>query len=719
MVGTSARIPNRKNVMKRSLPLLLAGVACVATGVARAQEAEPLREAESSNRRFHVRIRPGRPGLDAIRGCKATLLERSADEKRARPRWERFLVNETGPAIVVIRDDGRFVVTLDEFNRGGARHAVVIYGAHGELLRHFLLPDLLRHDDWKQVKLQGRSVDWLSEARFAFADRPAQFVIEWKSGRQVRIDLRTLSVVRDDRQRALGEGGNVPPEILAAILGDALEPEATKVATRPSSDAPPTTTQAAPAAHSQPAPPVNAATEAPTRSGDAQHPERPVEGPTPVETDEGALEPMPPPAEPATVGPLKVPLPNPAHPVDYVAWANEQVRTDDPNGGPAYEAAMSRLVPWSGDEALYLAAEKGDPAALASTELQAWLFTNREAIGRFRDAAQLEFKGWPMSSADGSLIGALLPNLSPMRQLAKLTILEGQWHEAEGRGDAATANYVDVLAAGARVRSGPTLIENLVGVAVESLAARALLDLPSRPAAANIDYVALATQLEMAPRPLRTLDEAVQFERASSLDSLQRMYTVDPATGQYALNAEVAREYLDMTGPAPSPEERHQALQQLARGSFEQHVREVNQFYDAMTRAAALPYPARKQAVQEVEAAVHERPDSDPFLRIFAPSLGRVHFVNTRGESARRAATLVTNLMAYRQVHGAFPEALDEFGDLEFARDPFIEGYFRYRRVGDDFVLYSAGGNGADDGGTHDARGEQNDIVYWPRPAQP
>ena len=58
----------------------------------------------------------------------------------------------------------------------------------------------------------------------------------------------------------------------------------------------------------------------------------------------------------------------------------------------------------------------------------------------------------------------------------------------------------------------------------------------------------------------------------------------------------------------------------------------------------------------------------------------------------------------------------DVFGDAEMAFDPFTGDRFAYRRDGDDFTLYSLGGNGIDDGGVHDRRGDTNDIRFWPRP---
>ena len=99
----------------------------------------------------------------------------------------------------------------------------------------------------------------------------------------------------------------------------------------------------------------------------------------------------------------------------------------------------------------------------------------------------------------------------------------------------------------------------------------------------------------------------------------------------------------------------------------------------------------------------------------FIPSLGRASHLSTRAITTRNATRLVANLKAYRQQHGSYPDSLDVFGDSEMTRDPFTGDRFVYRVDGDDFTLYSLGGNGVDDGGVNDRRADTNDVLYWPR----
>ena len=633
--------------------MLLSLLLWIGVGAAVADNGPPLREAQSDNGRFRLRIQPGQPGSSALRGCKAALYERSAGHQRGRPRWERFLVNDVAPAVTCIRDDGRFVVTLDEHRIGGARHALVIYGERGELLRHFLLPDLLEWDDWKHVKVRRQSLDWLAGAKFEFTEKPPRFVITLRRDRRIRIDLHTLQVIREEDGTGAVEA--IPVEFLALLFGQAAtQPEQVEA-------------------------PIGASTQ-------------PADG-------------------------IVVPRPDPANPFDYLAWANQAVLTEGPNAAPEYQAAMDNLAPWEGDPEFLKAAIRGNAQALASPEVQAWLDANRQAMDHFRRATDLEFAGWEMNSADGSLLGAVLPHMSSLRQLAYATVLDGRLLEAEGNLSAAAGNYMDTFAAGTHTGSGPTLIEKLVGIAIQKLAADALMDLQAGDTGGEIDYPDLAQRLESSCRPTRPLGESMQFERAVFMDCLQRLYDYDPDSGSYLLNVAQADDYLSQ-GRNADPAARQEQLWHLMDTGYEQTRKAGDAFYDGITEAMLLPFPQAQQRMREIEQSVADNPDANPLVRLLAPNLRRAHVLHVRAESYGRATRVIANLRAFRQQHGVYPESLQAFGGADFAIDPLTARPFRYRLDGDDFTLYSLGSNGTDEGGVHDRRAKTNDILFWPRPGE-
>ncbi len=709
-------------IVRASLPVAALLIASVV--VAEVRDRHPLREARSENGRYCLRIDAGR---GEYRRCHATLFEPVSEQNRERRVWRAKLANEVAPRHALIRNDGRFVVTLDEFRRGGAAHAVVIYGERGKLLRDFGLRELLHGDDWQHVTVERRAIEWLPQATFAFVDAPPQFVIKLKWGREVRIDLEKAEIAGEAGKPAAEAGsdvatrpaanepdGAIPPEILA-LLTEAASPPAGATESAPESteqgvrQAVLELYRLATLAGIE----IEGLEGAATAIAATSPPDNADRSPVGVLVDGVVTA-----GNSATTG-VPVPAPDPANPVDYVAWMREQTLTDGPSAVPYYQAAMDSLVKWEGDSDLFSAAMDGDPDALASPEINEWLAANQDALGQFRAATDFEFRGMPMETGDGTVIGFLLPHLSNVRLLAKAAVIEAQQLEAAGESDAAMDCYLDVMAAGAHAGQGPTLIENLVGIAMQALASEQALDSFARLDDDDLDYVGLAEAMVDSYRPTRPIEETFQFERVMVLDVIQRGYEWNPESESYRVSEEGLEHFgntLGLTGAG--------GLGELGLGyvlgniGFESMTEQLNTHYDALTDAARMPYQQGREAFREAQEPIRspEFRFRNPLLAMLMPSFGRAAHLAARSESSRRATLLVTQLKAYRQQYGTYPDSLNVFGDTEMVIDPFTDQSFAYRRDGDDFMLYSLSGNGVDDGGVHDRRGDTNDLLYWPRP---
>jgi hypothetical protein len=673
-----------------------------------ADETRPLREARSESGKYVLRIEAGRPGR-AGQPCEATLYsqaERGAAKRRV---WQHQFVNDTAPVRALVRDDGRYVVTLDEYRRGGARHALVIYGAEGELLRHFLLPDLLDKSDWAHVTTSRHQVSWLDGARGAFDDAAEQFVITLKWERKIRIDLRRLRVVRAG-ETTDAELAAIPAAILNELLAHASAETERTPAQRLAELAqmtPEERAQADAIAAQLAAERRDAET---TTQQETTMPSATSEAETAARA--GAVERWP---ESVGHSAIQIPPPDAASKVDYVNWLNQLGQVEGPDANTVYEAAIAALIPWTGDDELLRAAEYGDPAALHAPEVDAWLAANATALTQFGAATQFDAKGWKRYSEDGSMIGVVLPELSNLRQLGKLSLLAGRRAAAAGRPDEAAQRYLDVLAAGTHLHGGLTLIEQLVGTAMQARGAEALLDLQADPSAAALDSAALAAESVAAARPARPLTDALQVERAMFMDTVQRSWDYDTGTGQYTLNLEQASKHLSFV-QGVEPGQVAGLAAQMAAAGYESTVAEGNLYYDALSDALRRPYLEAVGQLQQIETILGESRSASPFLRALMPSMARCLFIQTRGAATQRAALLVANLRAYQQEHGTYPESLAALGGTGLTTDPFSATPFVYRRVGGDFALYSVGANGTDDAGLHDPKAETNDLVFWPRP---
>ncbi len=765
-----------------------------------------LREAHSASGEFELRVWPARSSGAAA--CRAELRRSGVATDEGAVVWQRELRNDAAPTHAVVWNDGRFVVTLDEFRRGGARHALVVYDHEGTPLHERSLAELLRGGDWSEVRVRGRAIDWLEGATFGSEPQPPVLTIRTRWDRNIRIDLTTGEVTSDSPE---GDDGGPPPQLarlldagaggaqdrsermadqlalmmeqqaagepsatakaevlsaaevaiqaeiaaaddaanaaelqaaaeaiaLARAEAEARDAEAARLeaearaaaeaaalaAAQAEADAvEPATADESPEAHeATDAAPSRSApdADAPIEAGDGE--QGAMDASTPAEPPRPSYDAGGPAGMSAEVG-VAVPMPDPANPVNYLAWVNAQTSTPGANAWPQYQRALSSMKPYEGNPELLDLAMEGDELALQSQDVQQWLRGNLASLQALSAGNALPYRGIPLKSDDGSMLGALLPHLGGVRELSRASIVAGRMMESEGSYAEAADFYLDSLASGANIGGGPTMIENMVGVAIQSKAADAILDLFSKDAAADLDYAGMLDELNEAYRAPRPVAETVQFERAMVLDALQAMYRYDEASGKY-LMASDSIERFDMVSNLVAGEQRSMdpidTVLTLGGLGFERMVAEANGIYDEMTESVQLPYPQSAERLNALEARFSDPTfrAANPLLADIAPALSRYSFLATRAESTRRATTSVARLQAYRQAHGAFPESLAELGDAPDAIDPFTGRPFAYRRTAEGFSLYSAGANGADDGGVHDERGETNDLVYWPRRA--
>lgn len=813
---------------------------------------EPKREFRSSNERFELKIEPARSGRSRAMGCKATLTElryggaegreaqgreyaseNSSDEAQAddsrdddrkrgredarrdrgRSRWSRVLVNDVAPVEAAIRDDGRFVVTLGEHPGTGPRNALVIYGRRGELLRHFLLTDMLEEDDWEPARGDSGKLRWLEGAEWEFTREPEHFVLRLEWGREVRVDLNTLQLVSGDgRERGPGARGleAAPGDVRAALRsggrggiegvsalrdgaggmewisseGEGLESEDDYVREL-------LRDFLAAGAHGEESSSIRALLEeagATVLISDDGNPEMramieqaleaarlehagldedgadpmvrvALDGPDGVESismaaietlmwNEGdsSVQVDPRSGSLTLIGPdgaqtlLKVagsatmtddddvfvqraseplffpPAPDPAAPVDYMSWLRDQTRTEGENAGPLFQLAVDTFIPFSGDEALREAALKGDPEALRSPEIGAWLASNRDALEAARAGSKLEYRGPDLVSPSGDMVGILLPNLGATRDIARAMSIEGRRAAANGDIEGAIRNFMDIDALGASTGQGPTMIENLVGVAIQSQAQTGLYDLMEHHQDGSLDYAALAKRLESDSRAPRPLSETVTTEAAFYMDMVQRVFSPGASPGTYDLNPEGVEYLAQMISPGDGGESPNASSMaaELSLQEFQRTVEVGERFYAGMAEAIELPYSEAQAAINRMSAEIEA--ESNPLVRTLMPSFQRSHQLRTRLEADRRGTQLVANLMAYKQEHGAFPESLDVFAGRDFANDPFTNQRFRYSRTSNGFSLYSNGMNGTDEGGVKGSDGGRDgDHVIWPR----
>jgi hypothetical protein len=420
------------------------------------------------------------------------------------------------------------------------------------------------------------------------------------------------------------------------------------------------------------------------------------------------------PAETAPAGP-PMPSPDPANPADYLAWwdkLNREGVGENDNAAPLYDQAFAKLEGIHDQHELISAAINGVLDVEQAEALAALLEQNAEGLELFARASQMSGYYFQFTAGkDGSLLSVGLPSLAAMRNASKTMIARASLAASQGRYESALDDTVAVLRATGHRSQMPTLIEGLVGVAVQRMTHASLTDLAAR-AGDELDYAAVAQRLDEADPGTPDFGQAMHLERAMFMDTAQRLFQPDPESGMLVPNAEMVKTYFAASDEDLAAVEKSR----LTQAEFDALIEDADGYYRRVSdyMSPSLPYVEARAAFEQLATEVQN--DPNPLLRAFVPAVGKTRKQQAQTEAERRMTHLLFDVLAYRQATGELPDSLDVLpGGGDLTLDPMTGDSFVYRRTGDEFTLYSVGADGQDDGGNHNRRGEDGtDLVAWP-----
>ncbi len=365
-----------------------------------------------------------------------------------------------------------------------------------------------------------------------------------------------------------------------------------------------------------------------------------------------------------------------------------------------FDQVMSR--PWTSEQFPWLAK---------------WARDNQKPLDKILEASRRPRCYFPSPSMldnnrDG-LVTMLLPGVQGVRECGRSLTARAMWHVGEQRPDAAWLDLLATHRIGRLVAQGPTMVEQLVGIAIAGIAGNGTVAMLHE----GRTSASLARQIL---RDLQTLEYFTQF--ADSLDNMERLSFLDGVT-QLSRGDFDAR-WLEWGGV----ESQGRPLTHLQHLCVDWNIvlRKGNEFYDRYSVAARLPtYEAREQAMAKVEqdlrrlfnrtgidtlvaSALNPSARSDAatgvMLGLFFPAVDAALDAQDRANAKLDLLRLAAALAVYRAEHGDYPQKLDDLvpGVLEkLPVDLYHAKPFIYKRIDDGYLLYSPGGNGQDDGGSN------------------
>jgi hypothetical protein len=312
-----------------------------------------------------------------------------------------------------------------------------------------------------------------------------------------------------------------------------------------------------------------------------------------------------------------------------------------------------------------------------------------------------------------------MPELGRARAAAYCLTLQAKLMASQGQIEPALRQIIDTYKIGPHFTGTKTLIEQLVGIAIKGLAVKVSFQ--------------ILDNTEPSPELLENFQQELQklslkqdyiidftFDKLLVYDIIQRMFTDDGKSGGHVYGTKPSEnlDSLESFLGLEITKEQRESFEKLKR---KETVKLTTKTYAYFNNVAKKTPAQLHNEGKDPTKISEEMIKTNPVLKMLAPALARVLEISYRSKAETDALITTLALLRYKANKGQFPENLDQLvatGYLkELPIDPFSENPLVYKRIGDDFILYSFAADFDDDGGTRSKWGEGEkggDQVFWP-----
>lgn len=306
----------------------------------------------------------------------------------------------------------------------------------------------------------------------------------------------------------------------------------------------------------------------------------------------------------------------------------------------------------------------------------------------------------------------LLPNLATFRHITKAMQLQIRLKIADGQTDQAIEMIQHGVQMGWNIAEGPTLIQDLVGVAVTALMLGEVEELMQRPDSPNLYWA-----LTALPDPMIDMYSAIEYEREALFIEFPQLRTLEDKVLTSSEASEIVsvfiRKLSELSGPSNEvPLEgllpvgwvmmhysdakeflsgRGYSKQRIEAMPASQAVliyqkQEYLEMLDNMFKWFALPYHQSRPHLEQAEKHLSEhRRDKGIKANLFTillPALYRVAFLQARLDRHIAILRTIEAIRMYAADHsGQLPGSLDGITVVPIPFDPVTGEEFIYSRI--------------------------------------
>jgi hypothetical protein len=334
---------------------------------------------------------------------------------------------------------------------------------------------------------------------------------------------------------------------------------------------------------------------------------------------------------------------------------------------------------------------------------------------------------------DGSMMGVLLIDTHHFRNLACALCFRAQIQAAKGEYSLAFDDLIVCYKFGRLTGQGEkTIVEQLVGIAVQAMAARNIREILSHyPVGAEQLAVLQADFAEaQADQEYRI---RLFFEKLAVYDEIQRSFTEDRLGGGhlYLKRLPVMESFVRGKDSSEISRDVFGEISEGMRVLFfhpnkAQTKQKADEYYDFFEKISRMSPAELKLKSVDLNKQIESIIKGNVFLEIWAPALSTVYKTSYRFKADVQSVPVIIAALRCKLDKGQYPDDLTELQQAGYIKeipiDPFSDKPLVYKRTADNFTLYSVGFNLKDDGGQvyRDEKGkvqlwsDEGDAVFWP-----
>ncbi len=367
-----------------------------------------------------------------------------------------------------------------------------------------------------------------------------------------------------------------------------------------------------------------------------------------------------------------------------------------------------------------------------------WIEVNEKPLALITEGAKRSRWYMPLvdEDEDTMIVALLLPTVQSARSVSRVLNARAMNRLHDGDVEGAWEDLMTIHRLGRHVAEGSTLIERLVGVALEGVACGGDRIVAQSGQLMTAQALKFRAQLEELPPVPRMADAINLAERYLMLDACVHLARQTPG----------AKEILDIDVDGAA--EVLASLLSKTLIDWNEPMKMGNKWYDKLVAAGRLPtYLKQKAAMEkideELKKLVARAKDPKAFaikffltgsprkavgrqigtilISLLLPAVNATIEAENRIDLERAMTGVTLALAAYKNDHGRYPDSLDKLAPKYIAKiplDSYVEKPLVYSTTPDGYLMYSVGRNQADEEGNGwwENRRDGDDLaVRFPR----